>query len=1461
MRTFSLSLMILVGAVLQAADGVGRRPYELDWAGRLQDDHPALVDFERDESWQLECTDAEASFSRSREQQIWGDYVGKLTYRREGGTPVVTLRPPQPLSLPPSFNMVGCWIYGNNWAWVSQSDTPQVNIALLFSLADGSEYKLHLTRVNWREWFLPIRRLTAEQEQLLSQPETRFTGFQITNGRNRQDRMLFFDSLTFFTDEQPPLSFQPRPKRNLRPFPGQSHAANTGPGVLPFPTREETILPDSAQPGSQNSITSNEDSSFLLRYQGPDGSLSYRYAPANNAPLAITAQWQQNSPIRLFVNGGVQFPSDENPYYVAAEEAELIQCELIDDAIISQWRLQRGQDSIEVRHELRIMGKSLVVDTLAPGGKVGALCFGELEGLQAARAVEIPYYDYANGRPAVLVFNNGEDSLFASAHLDWYRSNGSLPWGAGKATNTGDGTRGAANGGVRYIARTDGQRNDCFERFFITVGPEFAEHLPNIPNPSSPHKHITGTRAWRAHGAGNRDRDKQYWRNIWRHGMRQVLVTDHETCWRDGGESFTFRTKAAPGKGGDAGMADYSRYMQDELGFVYGPYNNFTDFAPVNEHWRVDLISRTATNQLQGAWARCYAPKPQYAVEYCAELSPINQEKYRFSTAYCDVHTSVTPWGRTDYDHRVPGAGSFAATYYAFGEIMLIQKACWQGPVYSEGPHHCFYSGLTDGNYAQDRNYYLPERPWLVDFDLRKIHPLECNFGMGNMEMFYGKNVSLGDSTVEVDANIDRFMAATVAFGHPSFLLNTGGMRRTLRGYFLLQQLHSRYTQAEVARIRYADADGRLWDSSQAIANRAYERSQLVVDYQDGTHVVVNGHRQEDMSIKLADRELVLPANGFVGWTDDGQVNTFSGRQQGLRADYADSPDYLYVDGRDLAFQRFPKAAGMGAGVCRREDAEHWEVILYEEADCGFAINAVGAEALDFAGQSLGPAKLRRSRGLCYVIPVPGAFSYRLREGMLKGAPELRCEQDSVVAGEKVRVYSPNGQSHDLQIAADAQTGQRLWFEIGGGWIDFTVQDLMRCEGSITDSILTLRLLPSKEGSGELLCRVGEQQQRAPTQLGQWSELSFSLQDYTQAAMRLITANISDGQSQQRWQSGLISSFAPKRLALDFSKNWHAVLRARHVPESNEFASSGARVERQQAMSCGDVLHDGLFMHPPWKNQSGAVAACYELELPSSDEAQFFRALVGKRDGSHLGDGILFQVVARQADGEERILAEHTVAEHRWEPISADLSAYAGQKITLLLISDVGPEDDSTGDWACWAELRIESKQQCLNYELDPVPERYAQEAPEQSAALSPELLASAVRGWLCYEGQGFDSRPESYPSTGSINGLDIGLLSPATGNETINRWSEEQQVPIAANVLRNIKVYNSFTLYNPNRDYFKIRRFRILLELADGRQISSYTSTAVFTQPIAWAHSEGILVSFNKNIVVPIAFVPFDQD
>jgi hypothetical protein len=50
--------------------------------------------------------------------------------------------------------------------------------------------------------------------------------------------------------------------------------------------------------------------------------------------------------------------------------------------------------------------------------------------------------------------------------------------------------------GVRYLPRTDGQRNPMFERVFLTLSPVFEEVLPKVPNPVGLHAREAVDRVW-----------------------------------------------------------------------------------------------------------------------------------------------------------------------------------------------------------------------------------------------------------------------------------------------------------------------------------------------------------------------------------------------------------------------------------------------------------------------------------------------------------------------------------------------------------------------------------------------------------------------------------------------------------------------------------------------------------------------------------------------------------------------------------------------------------------------------------------------------------------------------------------------------------------------------------------------------------------------------------------------------
>ena len=916
-----------IGSALLCVLGIGmfgevlgedRRPYEFREANRTEDDYPALADFEGDASlWRIEAaSNVVTSVSLSDEQQAFGQKTLKIVYRATGaGTPSFCLEPLQPLAFPADADAVSAWIWFDHFGLGANKDpeTPTPRVRARYRMADGTERVADFCRIVWRSWHRVQRRLPPGAMA--------FLGFTVEGVTQTTDRVIHIDNFSAFKEILKPLPFKPRPQRNLVPLKGADAGLNTGAGRLPFPTREETILPDVEEP----------------------------------RPGDVLAQF--------------------NGFAVKGTATNLLE--------VTSKRV----------------GRTLIVDFYAPPGAVTELSAGYPHEAAFERTVDVPYLALDGGaRAGVDILKGG---LFRLGLFDWYRSNASA------IRVLRDAKRGCEMR-VVYNPKSDGTSNALSERLFITLSPDFAGVLPNIPNPVSPYKHIAGKKLWRVHAANDPAEDRYFWTAAHRYGLREVVINDHETQWRDGGESFTLRTKAAPEKGGDAWMTDYSKYLRDDLGYVYGPYNNFTDFGTANRNWDERRIARGADLEFAPAWMRCYAFRPTYAPEACETFAPILKKKFGFNTAYCDVHTAVAFWNRTDYDARAAGAATASETFYAWGETMLLQKKAWQGPVYSEGNHHMFFSGLTDGNYAQDWGYRLDEKPWLVDLDLLRIHPLECNFGIGSLPMFAPGKTALERIFYQPHAPtekdrvdlVDRFLACTLAFGHTGFLVLdyaftpvskpfgraygpktefdfARGLPDAFRSYYMIQQIAARYTQVNVATIRYVDESGALVPTSEAVLRDLPARQQVAVVYADGTVVVANGSKTSRLRTTVAGRALDLPPCGFAAWTADGEIEVLSSDAGGARFDYCQSPAYIYIDGRGTTAVR-NLARANGPAVCRR-DGSGWELIPLKGTSCAFKISATKAEALDFDGKSLGPAEwVRDADGFVSVKPVPNAVSYHL---------------------------------------------------------------------------------------------------------------------------------------------------------------------------------------------------------------------------------------------------------------------------------------------------------------------------------------------------------------------------------------------------------------------------------------------------------------------------------------------------
>ena len=934
-------LLAACATAVAACATAGNRPYEFVDAGRTEDAHPALVDFEKPLEWKVRCWDAEATFARSQDEQLFGDWTAKLAYRVTGRKPRISLRLAEGLPLPKGdFDTMSLWVRGQHFTMGANrtpGETPPL-LTAVFRRPDGSALTYRLGRVIWKDWFMPVVRFP--QGDIPKLRESTFVGFEVTNLSRREERVIHIDSIAIYKEEFKPLDLKPRPKRNLTPLPGADQGMNTGAGTLPFPTREETILPDVAEPLPGEP---------LAQYSGGAG-------------------------------GG------------------------------------------RVKTTMRRVGRTLIVDFTGPAGAATEISSGLPTEGRFIKGFHVPYLSYDGGGGRVMVdmleppakrgaAGASRQPMFRLAMFDWYRSNASSI----RIRNTPKGCEVCAI----YGKKSDGTYNPVSERLFITLSPDFDGVLPNIPNPPSPWKAVTGSVTWRSHASYNREADKKLWRAVHRHGIRDLLITDHETMWREGGESFTMRTKADPSKGGDEGQRDYTRFLIDELGYRYGPYNNFTDFAPANAYWTPDWVTRQASMWMRGGWMRCYAFRAAAAPQACETIAPILQKKFGFNTAYCDVHTAINAWDRTDFDSRVPGAGTYSEVFYDWGETLLLQKKAWNGPVWSEGGHHFFFAGLCDGNYGQDRGRPYGTNPWLVDFDVLKIHPLETDFGMGCLSMFMpnksGQNGYVPEApTPQALTNvIDRFICATLAFGHSGYLildslfdpprpfglaycgpgkmaLSENGFATAMKSHFMTQQIASRYTQAQAVKIEYADDKGQWLPTSAAIAADAVKRCQVRVEYDDGTVVVANGNEAE----RLKSGDVDLPPRGYWAKSGDGAVVVASDDAGGVRADYCESPKYIYIDGRGREAVR-GKARAAGTALCRKTDYG-WEIISLGNRPCAFRLRGPCSEeqrfvaasdgtkpvppaiALDFDGNEIGPAEVSVADGWLSVKPVPGAFSYKV---------------------------------------------------------------------------------------------------------------------------------------------------------------------------------------------------------------------------------------------------------------------------------------------------------------------------------------------------------------------------------------------------------------------------------------------------------------------------------------------------
>jgi len=1314
---------------VEAAAGVdgqgGVVPYEIALAGRAEPPD-VLCGFDDMRGWRLELANgAEATLRSTTAEVLWdaNNPVARLAYRGTAGPGRITLRPPAPLAIPDEAGVVELWCYGNNWGWVPDPATPQVMLTLLLADRAGAEHRVQLTNVRWREWWLIVTRFDRPEGPL------RFAGIEVSGAANTAERVLYLESLRFRADVRKDLAFPPRPKRNLTLFEGQSPGLNTGPGTLPFPTREETILPANlAGDFACGAAWETPRESCVFTYEGADAAIVYRVLLGSGLPR-VFVRCDESPECEAFAGAEVLLPGVPGAWRRVSATLENGVLRLV---------LRKGAGP-EVKYAFRLLQKSLLWDIACVGGEAAELRFGDFGPFASGELLPIPFLTYGASNPPVLLYRpEGAAGLFMTAWPDWYRSNASEPYAETHLELDASGRLWARRmGGTRYYPKTDGRRNDLFERIFLTVSPVYEEVLPTIPNPPSPHAREAGTRLWQeTWGPENYAREKARSARLRAHGIRRLTQCNHEIAWRDGGESFTVRLMAAPKRGGDEALKDFVAHQQ-ALGWLSGLYTNYTDFAPINSNWDPDFVQLTPEGQLRPAWPRCYAMKPAKAVQFDAYYAPAIKAKFGSDAAYTDVHTTVAPWHYCDFDHRVPGAGTFAQTLYCYGEILLHDRAVY-GPTWSEGSYHWLYAGLASGNYGLC--YPGPDLsvfPLLPVFDLREIHPRECDIGMPWTGGFFrGADWAHPE---RIDASIDRFIMTTLAYGHIGWLVEEShGLRRTCRSYYMMQPVQAAYAQVPPAAIRYADAGGALRSVSDALRSGAWRGARLKVDYAGGLELWCNGGealwtvepRRGGAARRIGEGPWLVPANGYLAKGAD--LLVASALFGGDRFDLAADKETVYADGRGV-FVATPQGLACAGGAALRRTAP----LEFEAIDCGgndwIGLGSAAAPggiapATPFrlasvavfsdTGADLGRAEVRhgdsggyfrtKEGGVRYVVAIaaePPPFRFRgLADGPCAAGDVLRfalaredgpagpcavflCKDDDV---DGTPVAARAGAPYDFQASIETEPGAVLWLKAVSGegeraatlWRRLTVKPAVVATPVKLDCAL-------EEGTLDFVVeRFGGSPSGAPAAPA-WLAVPALPAD----PVAVLRCAVKEGAEVPAagtlfGRAFTVSEFpvvVQDLLAPELSRKWLIAFRGKD--EEPGRADTGATCQRAEQV-CGGEKKVCLFMHPPYIGGVGAtIAELWPIDVPA--RGAVFEASVGIADGGDISDGVVFTVLAAEVRGEWIAVGSAAANRPGWKPFRADLGRFAGKRIFLRLVTDVGPADNSNSDWACFGEARV----------------------------------------------------------------------------------------------------------------------------------------------------------------------------
>lgn len=571
------------------------------------------------------------------------------------------------------------------------------------------------------------------------------------------------------------------------------------------------------------------------------------------------------------------------------ERIKLIESHWIQNGSCAMLSLNYDVDGQELAMHIsaRMQGRAMVLHIQSEKALLSGFDVGGWEREGEVKKIRPPFSPYD-------IYYFKKPDLFSSTFFDWTASHAS----------------GQDESLAIYDALSEGGRNALDEKFVIIVSRNIDDTFPRVPNePSLYRKEVAGRTVidvW------TRDFNKisKDLKNLGTYGLRDCVVLIH--VWQHYGFDIGLPTHypAWEKLGGESGLQNAIQSGKD-LDCYVALHENYMMMHPESPLFNEKYLSRSASggrveafyNEYSKKWA--YSTRPDAMIKVASMQSPVIHERYGTNAAFLDVNSSRLAWADVDMNERGQNAGQYRS-YNEYRKLLWdYLQSTHKGPIFGEGGWgQFFWSGHVDGVEAQtflDPRGSGPDLPLFVDFNLKEIHPLQVNHGMGYYERWSGDRDDAFDPVLS-----DAYKMQQVIFGHAPFLDTKTWF---FPAYMLIQQeligaIAKRTNLSNVESIEY-EVDGRWVNSSAAARFAEWRRVKIV--YDNGVEIVGNGSNEP-----MIYKGNLLPKYGWVA--EGGGVMAYTAVKEGLVADYAETENSIFANAR--ARDDFPMSKnGIGSGA------------------------------------------------------------------------------------------------------------------------------------------------------------------------------------------------------------------------------------------------------------------------------------------------------------------------------------------------------------------------------------------------------------------------------------------------------------------------------------------------------------------------------------------------------------------